>query len=573
MKEYRDTEENSNSMKFSKLFAIYMSLLSVMYACSSDVAVTCSSVDPLIKVFPEDVAFMQAPDTLDAAGATHVEFQYALHANAAVKDFTIECGPLEGPGGCTIPSPRCGLVSYVGVSDVMNEPAHDVLTSNTGLFPDPILEQDSYSVDPFVTFCPWITVYVPSGTEPGVYHGTVMMKGKSGRRHFSFKKDIYVKVWPITMREPDFPNVNWAFDFDHCMKLWNGGQPVERYSTEHVEYLKQLYDIMAQCYQSMVMLPVWNTVKMEKRADGSWEFDFTRFDEYVRLTDEAGVLKTMQIEELGHRLVPSWTSPMGLFVPVMIEGKQEKDTFSPDDPRVRDFYRSFIPALKERVEMLGWKDRCYIKVCDEPIDDNAGSYCKAVDLIREFWPDMKVLEACQTTKITGAVNAWCPQMDYWHNNYDFYRKRQAEGDEMWFYTCCYPHGEYPNRFIEQPLLKGRMLFWMAHKYKADGYLHWGFNYWVDDPFAEASMPGTGTSLPGGDAWIIYPGYRKMLRSIRFEQHRDGIEDLTLLQMLSDKNPEAADAITNSMITNWWVYAGSPSLYRGSRRELLKALSE
>jgi hypothetical protein len=65
----------------------------------------------------------------------------------------------------------------------------------------------------------------------------------------------------------------------------------------------------------------------------------------------------------------------------------------------------------------------------------------------------------------------------------------------------------------------------------------------------------------------------MLRSIRFEQHRDGIEDYTLLQMLAEKSPELADAFTGSLITNWWVYVGSPDLYRQTRRNLLKTLSE
>jgi hypothetical protein len=147
------------------------------------------------------------------------------------------------------------------------------------------------------------------------------------------------------------------------------------------------------------------------------------------------------------------------------------------------------------------------------------------------------------------------------------------GDDVWFYTCCYPREEYPNRFIEQPLLKVRMLFWMAQKYKADGYLHWGFNYWVGDPFAETALPGTGTTLPAGDSWLIYPGYRKMLRSIRYEQHRDGIEDLTLLKMLAAKDEAAADAIINSLITNWWVYAGKPEDYRNAKRWLLESLSE
>ena len=64
----------------------------------------------------------------------------------------------------------------------------------------------------------------------------------------------------------------------------------------------------------------------------------------------------------------------------------------------------------------------------------------------------------------------------------------------------------------------------------------------------------------------------MLRSIRFEQHRDGLEDLTLLRMLAEKSPAVAEYIVNSLITNWWVYVGSPQLYRQMKRELLKALS-
>lgn len=559
-------------MKIEKLFAIGL-LAALLASCSGNPVVTCYRVDPLTKVFPENTAFRKAPDTLDAGGNTHVEFQFALHSGAVVEDFTVECGDLIGPDGERIPAPRCGVVGYVGVGDVTDNPAHDVLRSHTGMYPDPILEQDAYDFDPFVTFCPWITVYVPAGTKDGVYTAQVKMKGRALGRKFSFEKPINVKVWPVEMKNPDFKNVNWVFDFDHCLKLWNGGQPVERFSEDHKEYLRQLYGIMAECYQNVTMLPIWNVVKMDKTADGKWEFDFTRFDEYVRLADEAGVLDYIQIEELGHRLIPNWTSPMGLFVPYEKDGKMEKETYSPDEPVVRDFLSSFIPALKTHVEELGWGERCYMKICDEPVDENADSYKKAVALIREFWPDMKVLEALQTTKVTGAVDAWCPQLNYWHENYDFYKDRQAKGDEMWFYTCCYPRELYPNRFIEQPLLKGRMLFWMAHKYRADGYLHWGFNYWVGDPFEETSMPGTGTLLPGGDSWLIYPGYRKMLRSIRFEQHRDGIEDYTLLQMLAAKDPAAADAFANTLISNWWVYVGNTNLYRQTKRELLKALSE
>ena len=547
-------------------------VLWVLVSCAGAPTTVCYKVDPLLKVFPENTAFMDAPDTLDAAVNTHVEFQFAIHSSAAVEEFTVECGDLVGPGGAIVPAPRCGVVGYVGVGDSMDEPAHDVLRSATGLFPDPILEQESYSFAPFTTFSPWITVYVPEGTPEGVYTAEVRMKGEAGGRKFSFREDINVKVWPVTMRTPDFPNVNWAFDFDGCMKQWNGGVQVERYSAEHEEYLRQLYGMLAEGHQTMTRIPVWDVVGMQKKSDGSWEFDFTRFDWYVKICEEAGILHSLQVEELGHRLVPLWTSPMGLFVPVEIDGKMTKETYPPDHPAVKDFYSSFIPALRDHLKETGWADRCYQQICDEPVDVNAESYCQTVDLVRKYWPEMKVLEACQTTKTRDAIDAWCPQMNYWHENYDFFKDRQAKGDEVWFYTCCYPHHEYPNRFIEQPLLKTRMLFWMAHKYRADGYLHWGFNCWSEDPFKETVMPGTGTMLPGGDAWIIYPAYRKMLRSIRFEQHRDGLEDLTLLQMLAEKDPGAADALANSLITNWWVYVGNPETYRQTRREMFKALT-
>ena len=186
---------------------------------------------------------------------------------------------------------------------------------------------------------------------------------------------------------------------------------------------------------------------------------------------------------------------------------------------------------------------------------------------------MKVLEACQTTGCSGYLDAWCPQLNYWHEHYGFYKERQEKGDEVWFYTCCYPRGPYPNRFIEQPLLKTRLLYWMGFKYNADGYLHWGFNYWNADPYYETTAPGTGTLLPGGDCWIVYPGDRKFLRSIRFEQMRDGLEDLTLLQMLTEKNPAVARWLVDSTVTNWWVYIGNPDVYRSTRRDLLKALAE
>jgi len=114
---------------------------------------------------------------------------------------------------------------------------------------------------------------------------------------------------------------------------------------------------------------------------------------------------------------------------------------------------------------------------------------------------------------------------------------------------------------------------MGYKYGAEGFLHWGFNYWNADCYKDASKWSGSLVLPGGDSWIVYPGYHKFLRSIRFEQMRDGLEDITLLKMLERKDVGKARAICDGLVTNWWVYCTSPTRYMETRKFLLESLSE
>ena len=349
---------------------------------------------------------------------------------------------------------------------------------------------------------------------------------------------------------------------------------IEPGASETLSFFFPLEDMAAslkEAHQNVTMVPLFfGLVKMERGEDGHWNFDFENFNKTARLYEKAGVLERLQLGEIGHRYEPRWESGFGLFVP---DGKGGIETRKIDDPSVLEFYREFLPALKENLRANGWEEKAWQKVCDEPVDVNADDYRRVIGFLRSIYPSIRVMEALQTTRLSGVMDVWVPQLDTWHNNYDFFLSRQKAGDEVWFYTCCYPRGEYPNRFIEQPLLKTRMLYWMAFKYGATGYLHWGFNYWAGDPFGTADRPGTGTTLPGGDSWVVYPGYHKFESSLRYEALRDGIEDNTLLAMLRKKDPAAAEGICNRIIFNWWVYSTSPVEFNAARHQLLKALSE
>ena len=166
-------------------------------------------------------------------------------------------------------------------------------------------------------------------------------------------------------------------------------------------------------------------------------------------------------------------------------------------------------------------------------------------------------------------------MNYLHEDYAHYQERQAAGDEIWFYTCVFPQGEYANRFIEQPLIKTRLLHWINFKYGATGYLHWGYNQWTaDDPTTHTTRPHNGPPyLPAGDPWIVYPGKNGPLASIRFAAMRDGVVDYELLCMLSEKDNEQAQGFAAKLVLDFDKYNTDIKAFREIRKEMLRLLSE
>ena len=213
-------------------------------------------------------------------------------------------------------------------------------------------------------------------------------------------------------------------------------------------------------------------------------------------------------------------------------------------------------------------------LADEPIAVNSKTYELMADLARKYAPELKIVEACHTKDLAGSMDIWVPQLNYFGNDYDYYQERQKLGEEVWFYTCVFPQGEYANRFIEQPLMKTRLLHWINFRYGATGYLHWGYNQWTkDSPYTHTTRPHGGPPyLPAGDPWIVYPGKEGPLDSIRFEAMRDGITDHELLSQLAEKAPEAAMELATQHILAFDSYNTDVTQFRKTRQKLLEELS-
>ena len=266
-----------------------------------------------------------------------------------------------------------------------------------------------------------------------------------------------------------------------------------------------------------------------------------------------------------------WNTGFGVSVPIVNSNPTVFEMQAISNQTAQDFYKQFIPALLAHLKEKGW-DKIYMQhIADEPTDQNYQSYIDIASFFKNLAPDIPIIDAVQTKELNNIVDIWVPILDVLNKEYDYFEGRQSKGKEVWTYTCTGPQGNYANRFIELPLIKTRILHWINFRYNITGYLHWGFNHWNDDPFDETVNPET--EWPGGDCYIVYPGYKKLYSSIRLEAMRDGIMDYELLKMLSKNDPDKAKEICSQVVYSFDRYNTDIKVFMEKRKMILELLSK
>ena len=565
------------NLNFVKVLMILVTLCSI--GCHQNTpSVIFEYVDPLEKVLPESGYFKETKAHADVARGEHASFQFVVRSNDDIKNLSLEITPPEKHGTELLEIQK-GFVEFVKVGRTNPDPSKDIIKSTSGYFPDPIIYKSSTDI-PFSTSQPiWISVKIPEDAETGKYIGQLKITGEIQGSEFTQTKPFSVEVFKPVITKTSLLVTNW-FALGNLDYL-NDNESVEAYSETYWKLSRVLAKTLADYRQNVAMLsPLQHTEFTYE--NGNWQFDFTNFNALVELFIEEGVIGTLEGGHLGTRL-EGWDGPFGLNVPVFGDDSKKLETKSINESGVREFYAAFLPALMQNIRAKGWEDIYLQHIADEPITSNADSYIEISDFLKSIEPNLKVIEACHTAQLKGRVDVWVPQMNFLNEDLDFYKERQEQGEDAWFYTCLAPKGEYANRFIELPLIKTRLLHWVNHKYGIPGYLHWGFNFWktgsgiatAGNPYEDASgmIVSSGNVLPGGDCWIAYPGKGTIYPSIRLEAMRDGIVDYELLKMYQEKFPEAAKELVGTTVYNFEHYDTNIGDFRKKRRIILEALSQ
>lgn len=530
-------------------------------------------VDSLEKVLPEQTLFMDIPAEVDVVRGETATFQFAIRANDELRDVKVglrNVRSLDTGKNTTFDGTKVSFVGKVHVGRAQAEPGSDIIHSASNYYPDPLMDDESIDVPAAVTTSAWISIPIDKDIDSGKYEGEVFFEGVCGREQVNRSITISINVYSTILNKQTLKVTNWyqpGFGYVD-------GEDVPQFSERWWNLMEEMGNYMKEYRQNVVKIDPLRLADYTFEEGKVVKVDFARFDDVVKFFKQKGILNMIAGGHIAGR-EGGWTSQFGYFMPVLQNNGTAFKWVDCENSEAKEFYKLFFKELLEHLKQQDWLGMYIQHIADEPIKSNAKSYISISSYVKELAPGLLIVDACHTKDLDNQIDVWIPQLNYLHRDYEFYKSQQEKGKIVWFYTCVWPQGEYANRYIQQPLIKTRLLHWINYKYGIDGYLHWGLNFWRgDDPMVEtAAIQPDGLVLPAGDAWVLYPYKRHLIPSIRLEAMRDGIVDYELLKLLELKNPQLATQLTNSLVYDFDKYDIDIVHFRKIRRQLLEALED
>jgi hypothetical protein len=505
--------------------------------------------------------------SLLAAGGEFESGQVVIVPHQSLQSIVVRAGDLTGPGG-RISHRRiaCRFVDYIRIPrNSPQTPAEELLRPAPDWFPDPLLEARSVPGKTGVNRPLLVTVSVPRNKPAGVYTGQIRIQADGA----SVNIPLSVEVLPFNLpKKPSLWVTNWFGP--HVIAL---AHQVPQYSEPFWKLLEAYAREMSAHRQNVIEVEP-SLVQVFIESEGQLSFDFSIFDRWVDIFTRAGVAERLEIMHLAGRS-GDVNSPFVVhrrLATVRKTGEMQEIQLE-----------QFLPALVKHLREKGWLKKSLLHIADEPWLSNLDSYLEISRRVRKIAPELPQIDALQIPKgLPGDLQVWVPMLDYFNENYAAFHTAQAKGEcELWTYTCMLPQGKYPNRMIDYPLIKTRLLHWINFLYGATGYLHWGLNWWNEGvDIGQAKMPVgdawdealdlTRSGLPPGDAFIIYPGTNGPRSSLRYEAMRDGLEDYEYFKLLAQKRGDNyAKAICRQMVRAIEDYDKDPQKLLRLRRKMAK----
>ncbi len=500
-------------------------------------------VPAVVKVFREDPAPRGVEKAWISAARNEKEpLQIAIRSPRALKQVRVEVDPLRGPDGATLSDLEVNVVGYVPIDHPTNyyrsespEWIRKFPTTRggcdgwAGMWPDPLLPQNTFDLEPNTTQPIWVTAHVRGEQTPGDYQGNVRLVHEG---QTVAQLPFTLHVWNFAL--PQHSRLRAIYD----VRLGRGQEWWGKSLDEAHPEITRLMADHRLCPDNIHPDPV---IRYE---DGQAVADFSDFD-------RAAEVYFNQLK-LPHAYTPwqfylfGWGHP-----PKTVFGEKPYEGEPPYEgvdrsqlrPEYKRVYQACLKVFWDHLRKRGWDDKFVLYISDEPFDrlPHIRQQMRALcDMIHEVDPKIPIYSSTWRH-----VPDWDGYLDVWGIGHygivptEKMAELRAAGDRIWFTTDGQMCTDTPFCAVE------RLLPHYCFQYGAEAYEFWGVGWLTYDPYRfgwhsyihQSDQPGSSywVRYPNGDGFLLYPGkpigQPGTVRSIRFDQAREGVEDYEYLDLL------------------------------------------
>lgn len=504
-------------------------LLLITLTAKSNDGMTVWLETSLKRIFPQSPAGTATALELTVARGSRVSFQVGFHSD--LKDQVhIECS-MENADELRPRIRYVGLVPMHHFTTDVRKEEMDGIGYLPGLVPEPLYPLTKVEANPYASRSFWVTLNVPENIAPGTHTYDVKLKWNKGEQRLKLKLDVSKLVlqprrnFPVThwwrgeattiyYKTSMFDDRWWKHTEAQMSNLWEHGTDVA--------FIQNFFEFKVLFKQPCQMLIV------NEPSPGKYTFDWSVIKRFTDMCKQIGYRKF----EWAH-LWMYWGVKTAMRVYTVKDGKYvllwdaDLPAFS---EKYINFLKQFLPALHDFLQKENLLNDSYFHLSDEPWSEHVPNYKKARQVLKDLAPWMKVMDALSDIRY-GKENLTDIPVPILSSAPEYLK----ENIPHWVYFCTGPRDKYLNRFFDTPLPKIRMAGWLFYHLKAQGFLHWGYNYWHKLDSEEASDPYTNGSahaypgIPDGDPFVVYPGPDGPYDSIRWEVFAESLQDYAILQ--------------------------------------------
>lgn len=387
----------------------------------------------------------------------------------------------------------------------------------------------------------WCTLEVPADADAGVY--STRLEVADAQTHKVLKRlNLKIEVNARTLPSP--AEQKFHVDFwqqPYAVSRYNG---VPRWSQAHLDALRPYLKLLARSGQKVVSAILfyepWGDqshdkfsamVRTTRTKNGEWQYDYTVFDQWVKLCEECGISEQINC----FSMVP-WDMSFRYYDEA--QGKEVDLKTTTSSAEYKALWTAFLKSFAAHLKQQGWYDKTCIAMDERGLNNMLDAYRVAQEAV----PGIKMaLAGTHHKELVDKLYDYCIGFGE-HFTDDELAARKARGWKSTTYTCC--SNTEPNLFSNSLPAEAAYLpvFCVANKF--EGYLHWSWMNWADNPLTDTRF----RLFAPGDTYLIYPGPRS---SVRYERFIEGVAMAEKVRILREEyaakgNNAALDALNKQV---------------------------